>query len=151
MALADRLADYRRFEGRSLVAYQDSGGIWTIGYGHTPARLGQTCALAQAEAWLAQDDEAAQAQLDADPAWSGPRWTWRSKLDDARQDAVIELAFNLGERTLDDFRVFRGALEGGDYAAAEAALIDSAWYDEVNGDGRGDFIGRLVLTGARPS
>ena len=41
------------FEGCRLTAYQDSGGVWTIGYGHTAGvYAGKTCTEAQAEAWL---------------------------------------------------------------------------------------------------
>ena len=30
-------ADLQRDEGYRLSAYQDTGGVWTIGVGHTPA------------------------------------------------------------------------------------------------------------------
>jgi lysozyme len=44
------------FEGVRLGSYQDSGGIWTIGYGHTNGvGPGMACTQAQAEQWLAQD------------------------------------------------------------------------------------------------
>jgi lysozyme len=43
-------------EGLCLEAYQDSGGVWTIGYGHTSGvSAGMTCTQAQAEAWLKED------------------------------------------------------------------------------------------------
>ena len=45
-----------QFEGLSLTAYQDSAGIWTIGYGHTAGvTSGMTCTQEQAEAWLLED------------------------------------------------------------------------------------------------
>ena len=45
-----------QFEGVRLAAYQDQGGRWTLGYGHTAGvRAGDTCTQAQAEAWLAED------------------------------------------------------------------------------------------------
>jgi phosphoglycerate dehydrogenase-like enzyme len=34
------LALIEQFEGCELTAYRDAGGIWTIGYGHTPATEG---------------------------------------------------------------------------------------------------------------
>ena len=43
------------FESCRLTAYQDPRGIWTIGWGHTPASSGQTCTQAQADAWLQAD------------------------------------------------------------------------------------------------
>jgi lysozyme len=47
----------RVFEGYREEAYQDSGGVWTIGFGHTgPAVVkGVKCTQAEAEAWLASD------------------------------------------------------------------------------------------------
>lgn len=45
-----------QFEGCRLVSYQDSGGVWTIGYGHTSG-VGPHMAITQqqAEAFLAYD------------------------------------------------------------------------------------------------
>jgi lysozyme len=37
-------------------AYLDSGGVWTIGYGHTgDVHQGMTCTMEQAKEWLRQD------------------------------------------------------------------------------------------------
>jgi lysozyme len=44
------------FEGCKLHSYQDPGGVWTIGYGHTAGVVaGQTITQAQADAFLAED------------------------------------------------------------------------------------------------
>jgi len=158
MALVDRLADYQRFEDVKLTSYWDPiGQCWTIGAGHTPATEGQTISMATAMTFLNLDDGQAQAALDADPLWvvwnadhSSVVWTWRAALDDARRDAVIELAFNMGEHTLDEFVDMHACILKADWAGAAAAARASAWYDEVNGDGRGDFICNLLATGVRP-
>jgi lysozyme len=43
-------------ESCRLQAYQDTGGIWTIGYGHTHGvKEGDTCTQEQADEWLAED------------------------------------------------------------------------------------------------
>ena len=43
-------------EGLRLNAYQDQGGVWTIGYGHTrDVKEGDTCSLAQARIWFDDD------------------------------------------------------------------------------------------------
>ena len=45
-----------QFEGCKLQSYQDSGGVWTIGYGHTNGVLpGQTITKQQAELYLMSD------------------------------------------------------------------------------------------------
>lgn len=44
------------FEGCRLEAYQDSGGVWTIGFGHTAGvKRGDVCTVEQAEQWLGVD------------------------------------------------------------------------------------------------
>lgn len=48
----------RVFEGVSLTSYQDSGGVWTIGFGHTGPDVvkGMTITLPQAEGLLVRDE-----------------------------------------------------------------------------------------------
>ena len=44
------------FEGLRLTAYRDTGGVWTIGFGHTAKVFsGQTITAEQAENFLAED------------------------------------------------------------------------------------------------
>lgn len=59
---ADGLALIKEFEGLFLGAYQDGGGVWTIGWGHTglthmdgTVRKGRTITLEEAENLLAYD------------------------------------------------------------------------------------------------
>jgi lysozyme len=55
------------FEGCELTAYQDSGGIWTIGYGHTGSdvRAGDVITRQEADALLANDLVAAEHEVAA--------------------------------------------------------------------------------------
>jgi len=63
------------FEGLRLLAYLDTGGVWTIGYGTTrypPWQLegrrvlrGDVCTGQQADEWLAYDLRNAEAETDA--------------------------------------------------------------------------------------
>jgi lysozyme len=49
-----------QFEGCRLEAYQDSGGVWTIGYGHTiEVSGGMTCTQDRADQWLQEDSQRA--------------------------------------------------------------------------------------------
>lgn len=56
------LALIKEFEGCALTAYQDSGGVWTIGYGHTGVGVtpGLTITQAQADAYLLADLQQAE-------------------------------------------------------------------------------------------
>lgn len=46
----------KKFEACVLTAYQDSVGVWTIGYGHTAGvKKGDRCTQYQAEQYLKED------------------------------------------------------------------------------------------------
>lgn len=46
----------KHFESCKLTAYQDGGGVWTIGWGHTGGvKPGQIITQKQADTWLAED------------------------------------------------------------------------------------------------
>lgn len=50
------LAIIKFSESCRLKAYPDTGGVWTIGWGHTRGvKEGDTCTQAQADAWLVED------------------------------------------------------------------------------------------------
>ena len=52
------IALIKKFEGIELQAYQDSVGVWTIGYGHTKGvKEGDNISLKQAEAMLEEELE----------------------------------------------------------------------------------------------
>lgn len=77
-----------RFEGCRLAAYPDTGGVWTIGYGHTHGvHQGMTCTLEQAEAWLKADIQAAADAVNR---------LVQVSLKQSEFDALVDFAFNLG-------------------------------------------------------
>ena len=46
----------KKMEGCKLTAYQDTAGVWTIGYGHTAGvKRGDRCTQYQAEQFLKED------------------------------------------------------------------------------------------------
>ena len=75
-------------EGCKLVAYPDSVGVWTIGYGHTRGvHAGMTCTQAQAEAWLIEDIALAVNFVNTHV---------KVKFTQGEFDALVDFAFNLG-------------------------------------------------------
>lgn len=77
-----------QFEGCKLVAYQDQGGIWTIGYGHTKGvYAGMTCTTEQAEKWLRLDVEEAEEDVNR---------LVKVSLSQPQFDALVDFVFNLG-------------------------------------------------------
>jgi GH24 family phage-related lysozyme (muramidase) len=79
------------FEGLRLNAYQDSVGVWTIGYGHTKGvHQGQNITQQQAEAFLQQDLAQAEAAVNSHAL----------ALTDNQFAALVSFTFNLGAGNL---------------------------------------------------
>ncbi|MGX6999928.1 lysozyme [Caballeronia sp. KNU42] len=76
------------FEGCNLTAYQDSVGVWTIGYGHTQGvAQGMTCTQTQAEQWLLADVANAEAAVNR---------LVHIAMSQEEFDALVDFTFNLG-------------------------------------------------------
>jgi len=86
------LALIKESEGYRDHAYQDTGGVWTIGYGHTRGvKQGDTCNPSQAEYWLEHDLEAAEAAVSKYA---------KAPLTDNQFAALVSFTFNLGPGAL---------------------------------------------------
>ena len=101
----------KEYEGLRLHAYQDSAGVWTIGWGHTgDVRRGQSITVHQAEALLALDVGIAAAAVNRHV---------EAPLGQNMFDALVSFTFNLGERRLAESTLLK-KLNLRDYAAAAA-------------------------------
>ena len=108
-------------EGCRLVAYQDSVGVWTIGYGHTRGVVaGMTCTQAQAEAWLREDIASAIADINR---------LARVPLTQGEFDALVDFDFNLGGGALRGSTLLK-LLNAGDHAAAS---LEFTKWDKAGG------------------
>ena len=99
----------KQFEGLSLKAYQDSGGVWTIGYGHTVGvREGDV---------ITQDH--ANALLSIDLGWAQDVVSDSVNVDltDSQFWALTDFVFNVGPKAFLDSTLLR-KLNAGDYAGA---------------------------------
>ncbi len=77
-----------KFEGCKLTPYQDSGGIWTVGYGHTGSDVtDETITQEQADSWRDQDIATAVRRV---------RQYITATLNQNQLDALTSLVFNLG-------------------------------------------------------
>ncbi|MEM5294257.1 lysozyme [Burkholderia sp. JPY481] len=77
-----------QFEGFRDTAYQDEGGIWTIGYGHTVAvHPGMVCTQEQAIDWLMDDVSAAENAVNL---------LVKVGLTQDEFDALVDFTFNCG-------------------------------------------------------
>lgn len=111
-----------RDEGLKLKPYRCTAGKLTIGIGRNIEDRGIT----EAEAYyLLQNDILACCQsLDKTLPW------WR-KLSDARQRALVNMRFNLGEAGLLAFRFTLRALQEGRWQDAHNGALASKWASQV--------------------
>jgi len=99
------------FEGLRLSAYQDSAGVWTIGYGHTGnVQPGDRITQAQADDLLQKDTAWAQQAV---------RDQVKVPLSQGQFDALTSFTFNLGAGALEKSTLLK-KLNAGDYAGAQA-------------------------------
>lgn len=89
------LALLKQFEGFAQRAYEDIGGVWTIGYGHAihpdeaPLRY-ETITEADAEDLLAHDAQTAERVVEACLP------NWQDALHQEKFDALVCLCYNIG-------------------------------------------------------
>lgn len=108
----------KRWEGKSLNAYQDVAGLWTIGYGHLikpgerfyPYGAVRSITDAEADMLLQQDMAAALDAVD-----TGVRVT----TTDGQKAALVSLAFNIGRTAFLNSTLLK-LLNAGDKAGAAA-------------------------------
>jgi lysozyme len=95
---ASGLALVKASEGLRLNAYQDSGGVWTVGYGHTRGVApGSLISAQMAETLLLSDLATAERQVAAQLAADG--WS-DAAITDQEFSALVDFTFNLGGDSL---------------------------------------------------
>ena len=96
-------------EGLRLTAYQDSVGVWTIGYGHTNGvHAGMTCTQEQADQWLQEDVQGAVYVVNS---------VVTAPLNQNQFDALVDFVFNLGSGNFQSSTLLK-LLNQGDYQGA---------------------------------
>lgn len=108
------IALIKQFEGCKLTAYQDSVGVWTIGYGWTqpvdgkPIRAGMTIKQETADRLLKTGLVSYESDVSR---------LVKVGLTQGQFDALVSFTYNLGSRSLSTSTLLR-KLNAGDYAGA---------------------------------
>lgn len=108
------IALIKQFEGCKLTAYQDSVGVWTIGYGWTqpvdgkPIRAGVTIKQETAERLLKTGLVSYERDVSR---------LVKVGMTQGQFDALVSFTYNLGARSLSTSTLLR-KLNAGDYAGA---------------------------------
>ena len=86
------IALIKKFEGIELQAYQDSVGVWTIGYGHTKGvKEGDNISLKKAEEMLEEELVEYEGYIND---------MVKVRLDQNQFDALVAWVYNLGPTNL---------------------------------------------------
>jgi lysozyme len=145
--MTDKLIEQLKFEeGLRLDAYHCTEGRRTIGYGHNldakpyykGCRIASSITESLAEELLEYDVETTIEQLDA--AWHGFQLLTR-----ARQDACINMAFQLGVEGFMKFQKLRDALVHCDFVKAKDEALRSQWAKQT--PARALRVANQLLTG----
>jgi GH24 family phage-related lysozyme (muramidase) len=126
------LAMVAEFEGLSLTAYRDVAGVWTIGYGHTPAAPGEQITRDEANRLLSEDLAGFAAVVDGA--------TRDVPTTDGQFDAMVSLAFNVGSGAFRGSTVLRKHRESDFSGAGDAFLL----FDKAHVDGELRVVGGLL-------
>jgi len=124
-----------RHEGLRLKPYTDTVGKLTIGYGRNLDDVG--ISRLEAGYLLLNDIRNVQAQLGREP--------WFTGLNEARQVAYLDMAFNVGIGTLRLFKNMIAAIQSGDFGKASDEMLASLWARQVGR--RATELAEIVRTG----
>ena len=102
----DGLELIKKFEGCETTAYQDSVGVWTIGFGHTKGvEEGQTCSIEDAESMLADEMDEYEGYINN---------MVKVDLQQHEFDALVAWVYNLGPTNLGESTMLK-VLNGGQF------------------------------------
>ena len=125
-----------RHEGKRLMPYVDTVGKVTIGVGRNLTDNGIT--ECECEAMFFHDIDMAHSSLmiffpDCD-GWA-----------EARENALIDMMFNMGARRFGGFKKMIAAVRIGDWAGAAREMLDSSWAIQL--PTRVSELAKMVKTG----
>lgn len=129
-------AELVRDEGLRLKAYRDTVGKLTIGVGHNLDDVGISYAAAMQ--MLEDDILDVMGQMNS-------KLEWWATLDDARQRALANMAFNLGINGLLGFHHMLAAAKAGDFEEAANQMLSSKWAQQVGA--RAVRLAQMMRTG----
>ena len=110
-------------EGVRSHPYDCPAGYLTIGVGRNISETGLGLSDDEIDYLLRNDIERCYQELD--------RFAWFMDLDTVRQEALVNMCFNLGFPRLTRFTKMMGAMAEGKFSLAAAEALDSKWARQV--------------------
>ena len=114
----------KRHEGVRDKVYMCSAGYETIGVGRNISESGLGLSNDEIEYLLKNDIERCRNELLGE-------YDWFKDLDSVRQDAMIDLSFNIGQTKLRTFVKALGHMATGNYGEAGQEFYRSRWAEQV--------------------
>ena len=126
-------------EGKREAPYKDTVGVWTIGIGRNMQRglTGQEfVSLALLEPLSeAQIDYLFRRDFETHLVETRVLFPLLDSYSPARQEALVNMVFNMGAPKLGKFAKMRAAIDADDWATAADEAMDSVWYVQVGARG----------------
>lgn len=126
-----------RHEGLRLKPYHCTSGKLTIGIGRNLDDVGIT--ESEARRMLRDDITRVTVPLMHDPLWHF------SQLNAARQNVLVNMAFQLGKVGLDKFKKMRAAVNEEDWEEASRQMLSSLWARQT--PNRANELAEIMRTG----
>ncbi len=130
----------RLHEGVRSKVYLCSEGYETIGVGRNVSESGIGLSDDEIAYLLANDIARCEKEI-------AERFDWFDDLDDVRQDALVDMVFNLGISRLAQFQNMIAALAESRFDDAAAEALDSKWARQVGQ--RAQTVAAMIRTGER--
>lgn len=138
-----KLIDYIKFnEGLKLRAYQDTVGVWTIGYGCTGPAIVEGLIWTKEKAEAELEIRVAQAQEETVAVVGRDLW---SRLNDVRRVVLADMAYQMGGRGLSLFHRTLAAIRESKWDEASVAMLQSKWAKQTPNRARRNAA--MILTG----
>jgi lysozyme len=115
----------KQHEGVETHAYKCSENKITIGVGRNVDKGGGLGLSVDEVNYLLQND------IDRVISELNSEYDWFADLDEVRQDAMIDISFNLGQTRLRAFKKALSAMSEGDWDEAADQFMDSRWSEQV--------------------
>lgn len=135
------VAQLKRHEGVKSHAYKCTANMITVGVGRNIDENGGIGLSDDEIDYLLENDiKRCKQELIS--------LSWFTDLDSVRQDALVNLCFNLGLTRLMDFKNAMAAMAEGHYERAADEFYDSRWAKQVKS--RADEVCEMIRTGRYP-
>ncbi len=125
-----------KHEGLRLKPYECTAGDMTIGVGRNLDSMG----LSEDEVYYLLANDIRRCEQELTKAFE-----WFTHLDLVRQDAMMDMCFNLGISRLRGFRDALREMSLANYEAASVSFLDSNWAEQVGQ--RAITITNMIRTG----